>query len=212
MSRETAERFRPHWPDGVTRNGWWSAAPRQPAHPGLDTTRDSPASTLHEPLEARRGDRQHAFQLGASIATYGIGRALGRSCVARVGADLIQAQLLAEGLTFAFKEATRRETRGNRILIPVGSHDGHVRVGDVLQRHFGWKVGLPAYAVASYVAVSRVEMKEHYLSDVMFGAALGTVAGRTVAVSRSQQLAISPVVSADRAEIVFSLQRRVTGS
>ena len=48
------------------------------------------------------------FQLGASIGTYAIGRALGNSCVARVGADLIQAQVMAETLTMIFKQAARR--------------------------------------------------------------------------------------------------------
>jgi len=34
------------------------------------------------------------------------------------------------------------------------------------------------------VATSRLEDKRHYLSDVMFGAVLGIVAGRTATVGR----------------------------
>jgi membrane-associated phospholipid phosphatase len=49
----------------------------------------------------------------------------------------------------------------------------------VLQRHFGWK-GAIAYTAAAYVAASRLHENRHYLSDVVFGAAIGTVAGRTV--------------------------------
>jgi hypothetical protein len=49
----------------------------------------------------------------------------------------------------------------------------------VLQRHFGWK-GALAYSVSAYVAASRLHENRHYLSDVIFGAAIGTVAGRTV--------------------------------
>ena len=65
----------------------------------------------------------------------------------------------------------------------------------VLQRHFGWKVGLPAYAVASYVAASRVEMKRHYLSDVAFGAALGIVAGRSVTIGGRHQFLLAPMAT-----------------
>src|SRR3954470_4760292 len=136
------------------------------------------------------------FQLGASIATYAIGRALGRSCVARVGADLIQAEVMAEGLTFVFKEATRRSRpEGTGFSFPSGHTTVTFATATVLQRHFGWKVGLPAYAVASYVAASRVEMKRHYLSDVTFGAVLGITAGRTVPIGSGRRLLVSPIAS-----------------
>jgi membrane-associated phospholipid phosphatase len=136
------------------------------------------------------------FQLGASIAAYGIGRALGRSCVAQVGADLIQAQLMAEGLTFMFKEATRRSRpEGTGFSFPSGHTTVTFASATVLQRHFGWKVGLPAYAVASYVAASRVEMKKHYLSDVTFGAVLGITVGRTVSIGNGRRLLVSPIAS-----------------
>jgi membrane-associated phospholipid phosphatase len=136
------------------------------------------------------------FQLGASIAVYGISRALGHSCAASVGADLIQAQLMAEGLTFMFKEATRRSRpEGSGFSFPSGHTTITFASATVLQRHFGWKVGLPAYAVASYVAASRVEMKRHYLSDVAFGAVLGITAGRTVAIGSGRRLFVSPIAS-----------------
>ena len=50
----------------------------------------------------------------------------------------------------------------------------------ILQREFGWKVGVPAYAVASYIGLSRIEHERHYLSDVLFGAAIGVVSARAV--------------------------------
>jgi PAP2 superfamily protein len=37
-----------------------------------------------------------------------------------------------------------------------------------------------AYGIASYVAASRLHDNVHYLSDVVFGAAVGSIAGRTV--------------------------------
>jgi hypothetical protein len=50
----------------------------------------------------------------------------------------------------------------------------------VLQRHYGWKVGVPATVVAAYVATARVHDNKHYLSDVIFGGAMGIAAERTV--------------------------------
>ena len=51
----------------------------------------------------------------------------------------------------------------------------------MLNHYYGWKVGIPAYALAGLVAFSRVEKKKHFPSDVIFGAAIGyTMAKMTV--------------------------------
>ena len=50
----------------------------------------------------------------------------------------------------------------------------------MLADHFGWKVGLPTYAVAGFVGYTRVRNNQHWLSDVAFGSALGILAGRTI--------------------------------
>jgi membrane-associated phospholipid phosphatase len=74
----------------------------------------------------------------------------------------------------------------------------------VLQRHVGWKAGIPAYAVASYVALSRVQMQKHYLSDVAFGAALGILAARTVTIGHGQGLQMAPLAAAGGAGVSFT--------
>ncbi|MBR1594857.1 MAG: phosphatase PAP2 family protein [Alloprevotella sp.] len=43
-----------------------------------------------------------------------------------------------------------------------------------LQKHYGWTWGVPAYAVATYVAWGRVYAKRHDAWDVLAGAAIGT--------------------------------------
>ena len=50
----------------------------------------------------------------------------------------------------------------------------------VIERHLGWKRSVLGYTIASYVAASRLHDNRHYLSDVVFGAAVGSIAGRTV--------------------------------
>jgi membrane-associated phospholipid phosphatase len=53
-----------------------------------------------------------------------------------------------------------------------------------IQRRYGWRVGAPAFAVASYVGVSRVEAKRHHPSDVIAGAAIGIAANLVFTRSR----------------------------
>jgi membrane-associated phospholipid phosphatase len=48
-----------------------------------------------------------------------------------------------------------------------------------IEDHFGWKAGIPAYVVASLVGVSRVTSGSHWASDVIFGAAMGIISGKT---------------------------------
>lgn len=156
------------------------------------------ASSLTETFEAGRVIGGTPVHLAASFAAYGLGRSLKNPCLASLGADLVQAQLMAEILSQGMKFAVNR-TRpdGTARGFPSGHTTMSFATATVLQSHFGWKAGLPAYALASYVAASRVQSQRHYLSDVLFGAALGTVAGRTVTLGTKQRFAISPIAPMD---------------
>jgi membrane-associated phospholipid phosphatase len=119
-----------------------------------------------------------AAQIGAGIATYALGRASGNHCAGAVGADLIRAHLVAEAITLAFKATVRRERPdGGQFSFPSGHASVTFATATVLHRQFGWKAGVPAYAMASYVALSRIQARRHYLSDVIFGAAVGIASG-----------------------------------
>lgn len=137
---------------------------------------------LHETLEPGQFVGGFAFQAGAAVLTYAIGRATDKPRVARVGADLIRAQVLSQTVTQTIKFAAGR-TRpdgSNDQSFPSGHTSSSFATATVLQRHFGWKVGVPAFAAAAYVAASRVQMQKHYFTDVAFGAIVGIIAGRTV--------------------------------
>jgi membrane-associated phospholipid phosphatase len=153
---------------------------------------------LTETFEAGRTIGATPVHVLASFTAYGLGRSLKNPCLASLGADLVQAQLMAEILSQGVKfTVNRTRPDGTARSFPSGHTTMSFATATVLQSHFGWKVGLPAYAVASYVAASRVQAKRHYLSDVLFGAALGTVAGRTVTFGTKQRFAISPVAPMD---------------
>ena len=65
---------------------------------------------------------------------------------------------------------------------PNGSSDdafpsGHTAIAfgaaGFIQKRYGWRSGIPAYAVASYVGWLRVETDDHDSADVIGGAAVG---------------------------------------
>ena len=118
------------------------------------------------------------------MATYSIGRLTGNSRVARVGAHLLRAQIVSQTVTHSIKAVVKR-TRpdgSTQNSFPSGHTSVSFASATVLQREFGWKVGLPAYAMATYIGMSRVEGKRHFASDVLFGAAIGVMAGRAATV------------------------------
>jgi membrane-associated phospholipid phosphatase len=57
----------------------------------------------------------------------------------------------------------------------------------VIDEYYGWKAGVPAYVLAGLVGWSRIDQREHDLSDVVFGAILGIVIGKTVACAHLEQ-------------------------
>ncbi len=96
--------------------------------------------------------------------------------------DLSQAVLVNAAYTFALKSAIHR-TRpdGSDVMsFPSGHTSTAFAAATVLQAHYGAKVGIPAYGIASFIGVSRMASGAHHLSDVLAGATLGYVVGRTV--------------------------------
>ncbi len=96
--------------------------------------------------------------------------------------DLLRAQIITEVLVEPIKFATHRERPdgSNAQSFPSGHSAVTFAAATVILRHLGWKNAVLGYTIASYVAASRLHDNRHYLSDVIFGAAVGTIAGRTV--------------------------------
>lgn len=136
-------------------------------------------------------------QVGTAFATYALGRVAKSPRTAAVGADLVRAQILNAVLTQGVKLSVgRTRPDGSRFSFPSGHTSSSFATAAVLQRHFGWRAGVPAYGLAAYIAGSRLQENKHYLSDVVFGAAIGIVAGRTVTIGRGQaRFAVAPVAA-----------------
>ena len=135
-------------------------------------------------------------QLASAVATFAVGHITGNAKVTAVGADLVGANIVAQTLTGAVKMSVRRgRPDGTQFSFPSGHTSVTFASATVLQRHFGWKAGVPAYAFASYVAASRIHDKRHFLSDVAFGAAVGIVSGWTVTMGRETPVTLTPVAA-----------------
>ena len=146
------------------------------------------------------------MQLIGALGTYAVGRFSGHNKIATIGADLIQSQILAQSMTAAIKMSVgRTRPDGTQYSFPSGHSSVSFATATVLQRDLGWKVGIPAYGFATYVAASRIQDKRHFLSDVAFGAAIGIVAGRSVTVGTGDaKFAIAPSAASGGGGISFT--------
>ena len=149
--------------------------------------------------------------LGSSFAVYIVGRTKKMGRVQHLGMDEIEATLLAEGITQGLKVAVRRDrppqTDGNQSTtysFPSGHATLTFAAATVLQQHLGYKAGIPTYLVASYVAMSRLHDNVHKASDVVFGAAMGVVIGRSVT-WHGRNFYASPMLGRDRAGLQLAL-------
>jgi hypothetical protein len=98
-----------------------------------------------------------------------------------MGLDLVRAELLEEGLVLALKVSVNRtRPNGQNYSFPSGHAAATFAFASVIERHFGYRLALPTILIATYVGTSRLHDNVHFLSDVVFGAAVGTAAGWTV--------------------------------
>lgn len=148
-------------------------------------------------FEVGEGLGSSAVQVGGAFAAYGLGKLSHHEGLENLGRDLVRAQVVTQSLTLGVKLLVQRERPdgSNQMSFPSGHASGAFASATVIERHYGWKAGVPAYAIAGYIATSRLNEGKHYLSDVVFGAAVGILAGRTVTLELARaRFAVSPVL------------------
>ncbi len=128
-------------------------------------------------------------ELGAAAGLYVIGRYIvppdehGKHTNkwSHLGFDLLRAGIVSQAFAQGIKYSVRRERpNGESNSFPSGHATTTFATAAVLERHLGYRAAWPTMAIAAYVAASRLHDNVHYLSDVVFGAALGTASGWTV--------------------------------
>ena len=127
-------------------------------------------------------------QMGAAVGIYAIGRYAmdpdtgpHTNKWSHLGFDLLRAQILTQAFTYGIKYAAQRDRpTGECCAFPSGHASVTFATATVIERHFGYRNSWPMFLIAGYVSASRLTDNRHYLSDVLFGAALGMASGWTV--------------------------------
>ena len=128
-------------------------------------------------------------QVGAAVGLYVVGRYVlppapdgsRTNKVSHLGFDLLRAQMLSQALVHGIKYSVQRDRpTGECCAFPSGHAASAFAAASVIERHFGARGAWPTMVAASYVAASRLVHNRHYLSDVVFGSAVGMAAGWTV--------------------------------
>ena len=128
---------------------------------------------------------QFTFQMAAGFATYGVAKSVNNAKAAMVGRDMVRAQILSQTLVQTVKYTVRRERPdgSNNKSFPSGHSASAFATATVLQRHYGWKIGVPAYAMGGYIALARMAWNRHHATDVVMGAGFGIASARTATMS-----------------------------
>jgi hypothetical protein len=160
---------------------------------------------LNDALDPGNTYGSFPFQVVIGPGLYSLGRLLDSSPLGVAGADVMRAQLVSHVWVQALKFTVQRTRpdEGDDLSFPSGHSASAFATAAVLHRHFGWKAGVPAYVIAGYVAAARVHNNRHYLSDVVFGAAMGIAGERTVMRAGRYTLRVAPTAGPKRAALMI---------
>lgn len=92
---------------------------------------------------------------------------------------LLNPLILTISTTYILKYATRRErpNKKNKMSFPSGHTSGSFVSAWILNNHHGLNIGLPSLIIATFVGLQRIESNNHWLSDVIVGAIIGSIYG-----------------------------------
>lgn len=115
-------------------------------------------------------------------ALYGFGRLAHDGRFRDATYDIGEVFLVTAIWTTAIKYPThrRRPNAANYLSFPSGHTSNAFAWATVAAHHYGWKLGVPSYLLAGAIGVGRMEKNAHWLTDVLAGATLGILVGRTV--------------------------------
>lgn len=103
----------------------------------------------------------------------------------------------ASHITMASLIGRERPSGRDYLSFPSGHASSSYATATSLAYAYGYRVGIPAFALATFVAASRVSENIHWTSDVVAGAALGIYWGRASALNTGKSdYNIVPLVGA----------------
>jgi len=115
---------------------------------------------------------------------------------------LSQGLIVAESLTVVVKLAVPRNRPDgtSRFSFPSSHASGSFALAAVTAHYYGAKAGIPLYALASLIALSRVTYGKHFPTDVLVGATIGYLSARAAVAGTNH------VGSAERSATALGVQ------
>ena len=115
---------------------------------------------------------------------------------------------VAAGVTAGLKQAfpERRPDGSDNKGFPSGHTSVSFAAAATLQNRYGWKVGLPAQALAAFVGLSRVEARKHHVHDVLVGAAIGEASGFLITRRASDRVQVFPWADAGGGGVAMTMR------
>ncbi len=116
-----------------------------------------------------------------AAALFGAGRLASSQRFRDATYDIAQVTLVAVTYTTTLKYATQRPRPdgSDKHSFPSGHTSNAFAWATVGAHYYGWRLGVPGYLLAGLIGVSRIEKNAHHLSDVLAGAGIGYIVGRT---------------------------------
>jgi hypothetical protein len=199
------------WDDTKSLFNWRSGIALGAAAGGAIAIRENLDSrvreyTAQDPLkwgeasEVLRQFGEFQYQLPVIAGVYGLSLWKQDDHLHEFSLSLISAYTLSSAATVAIKGIANTERPTDQYQngdygFPSFHTATTFTIASVVDEYYGWKAGVPAYVLAGLVGWSRIDQREHDLSDVVFGAALGFVVGKTVSaahIERHSNLQVMP--------------------
>lgn len=113
--------------------------------------------------------------------------------------ELAYSAMFTAQVTALLKNGVKRTRPNgdNDLSFPSGHASGSFAGASYFHHRYGLSWGLPMYAIASVISIQRVNVRAHYWTDVIAGAALGFLSGYLFTV-RCPNVWIAPSFDADR--------------
>ena len=165
-------------------------SPSIPLRRGTACVSVAAAICLASPARADERDWAKASDIGRDVLFY---TALGYPAVQGDWAGLVQAgatlgttRLATDGLKELVGE--ERPDKSDHRSFPSGHTSMSFAAAGTLHKRQGWKIGIPAHAIAVFVGAARVKADKHYVHDVIAGSAIGEAAAWLLTQRRSSRV------------------------
>jgi len=118
---------------------------------------------------------------GSTLTLLAVGGFTSDDQISGLATDLCWSYLSAAAVTGIFKHTVDRPRPADGGLsFPSGHTSSAFSAVPVVFHHLGWQAGMGATLMATATGLGRMEEERHYLSDVLFGAAIGLAVGDAV--------------------------------